>query len=75
MSYDDYDQDAAEARFDDEMAQLERIADLESLVKDIVPGVVAGEMAPCAKCERDCDSDCPIVERMTALGLLDGDAE
>ena len=34
MSYDDYDQDAAEARFDDEMAQLERIAELEELVRD-----------------------------------------
>ena len=34
MSYDDYDQDAEEARFDDEMAQLERIAELEELVRD-----------------------------------------
>ena len=72
MSYDDYDQDAAEARFDDEMAQLERIAELESLVKDMA--------RDCMGCKFECYSEnssgggyCGIFERVR--NLTDGDAE
>lgn len=66
MSYDDYDQDAAEARFDYEMAQLERIAELESLVQDMYKELANADGVFLMGY---------IEQRMTALGLLDGDAE
>lgn len=72
MSYDDYDQDAAEARFDDEMAQLERIAELESLVRDV--WAAYSEKAE-SSFHPAWEVDDELAERMTALGLLDGDAE
>lgn len=69
MSYDDYDQDAAEARFDDEMAQLERIAELESLVRDMY-GVIEIRNTWWDGLHHDTDR---FKERLTALGLLEGE--
>lgn len=64
MSYDDYDQDAAEARFDDEMAQLERISELESLISDMWH-----EMATCPDYPTPLCMTRNICDRIRELGI------
>ena len=75
MTYDYYDPDEAERRFDADMEQLDRIAELESLVRDIwtfyhmptpyMPEEIAIRMTV----------EESLIERVAALGLPGGDAE
>jgi len=82
MSYDDYDQDAAEARFDDEIMQLERIEELEELVRDMYENFTRCYVKR-SSFEDVCFNDCPhnksfscnlrvdYFERMLELGLIE----
>lgn len=70
MTYDDYDADAAERRFDHDMGQLERIQELESLVRDMWQTLSAMYDL---KLGIDVGKERNYEQRMAALGLMEVD--
>lgn len=71
MTYDDYDADAAERRFDADIEQIGRIQELESLVRDMWQTLSAMYDL---KLGIDVGKERNYEQRMAALGLLGGDA-
>lgn len=74
-----HEQSSASKAFEDELdfqlALLDRIEQLEALVRDIWDGSPKCTTRTCGDCEHEEDYGCGIYRRMCELGLMGSDAE